>query len=68
VAEKLVGENRAERSGPKEIRLNGRRVSVLPSYDEVVADTAHWAGVTKTSPKLSEGKQDFLRGMKRLSG
>ena len=64
-AVKLVRENIAERSGPKEISLKG---SVIPEHHELLADTAHWAGVANSSPALSEEKQKFLRFMKGLAG
>jgi hypothetical protein len=69
-ADDLVSRGVAERRSESVIVLksgSAQRTSIWPNYDEVRADTAHWAGVTETGPRLSEEKRDFLRGMKRLS-
>jgi hypothetical protein len=71
-AEDLINRGIAERRSDsvialKAARLDGRIVSPLPGFDELVADTARWAGVKKCGPELSKEKQNFLRNMKRLS-
>ena len=70
-ADDLVSRGVAERRSESVIVLKSgsiQRISIWPNYDEVRADAAHWADVRKPAPRLSEEKQEFLHGMKRLSG
>jgi hypothetical protein len=69
-AERLVSSGAAHWIAKRKIKLNaaeGHGIPDLPEFNELRADTSHWAGVGRFSPRLTQAKREFLQAMKRLS-